>query len=141
VPVIQSFNSVGGFAVGEEQTQFVDANANISANNVSSTGNIYASGNITATSLQTSGDTVISGELHAQSGMSVSGTVNSTGNISTSGNVVGGMFTSQLALYSNPTTITQNTTIPIGYNSTSAGPIAVQTGVQVIAVNSRWSVT
>lgn len=45
------------------------------------------------------------------------------------------------AIYLNSATVTQNTTIPAGYNGSSAGPMTVANGITVTLANgTRWVV-
>jgi len=66
---IKKFNSIAGYTVGEIPLDFVDANANITVNEVSVSGNISSTGAISSLGdITTTGNLVVSGSISSTGG-------------------------------------------------------------------------
>lgn len=50
--------------------------------------------------------------------------------------------TAPAAIFTNPKNISADTAVPAGYNATSAGPITIDDGINVVVSDhSTWSIT
>jgi len=99
---VKSFNSIGGFSVGENSTDVISNTGNITGNSITATEILVATGNITGGNLITNGVTS-TGSLTASTTASVTGNITggnliTAGLASITGNITGGnLITSGLA--------------------------------------------
>lgn len=125
---------------GDSNVQITAANANVTIDvagvanvavftptGLDVTGNITATGDITTANITATGDITVSN-------------ITATGNITASDEVAANLVTAEHAMFLNANVVTQNYTIPPGYNALSAGPITIPDGVVVDSVSSNWGI-